>query len=369
MCVAALGSPVGEKMEEFVKAGEIAGAVTVVADKAGILDLATAGFSDSESQKPMPEDALFWIASMSKPVTGTAVMMMVEEGKISVDEPVSTYLPEFKDLKNAAGERVEITLRHCLTHTGGLSELTPEEDSTIQTLDELAKIVAKKPAQFPAGEKWQYSQTGINVAARVVEVASGKNFSDFLQERLFDPLGMKDTGFYPDMELQKRLATSFKKGADGKLEATPVRNFDMEGLAARKTYPRGNGGLFSTAPDYSKFLHMILNGGELDGKRYLKEESVRKMTSVQSGDVVTGFTPGNGWGLGWCVVRQPQGVSEKLSPGSFGHGGAYGTQAWLDPVKGRIYLLMVQRADFPNADDSTVRKAFQEIGAALPAKQ
>jgi CubicO group peptidase (beta-lactamase class C family) len=124
-----------------------------------------------------------------------------------------------------------------------------------------------------------------------------------------------------------------------------------------------HGGLFSTATDYSKFARMILNGGELDGKRFLKPETVRQMTAVQSGDLVTGFTPGNAWGLGWCVVREPQGVSEALSPGSFGHGGLFGTQAWIDPTKKRVYLLMVQRANFPNSDDSAVRREFQNAAA------
>ena len=134
--------------------------------------------------------------------------------------------------------------------------------------------------------------------------------------------------------------------------------------SSKDRYPLANGGLFSTAPDYAKFAQMILRGGESGGKRYLKEESVRQMTSVQSGDLVTGFTPGNAWGLGWCVVREPQGVSAALSVGSFGHGGKNGTQAWIDPVKNRIYLLMIQREDMGNSDASDIRRDFQN--AAKP---
>jgi len=132
---------------------------------------------------------------------------------------------------------------------------------------------------------------------------------------------------------------------------------------ASQRFPAPNGGLFSTAGDYARFCQMVLRGGELDGKRYLKPETVKLMTTIQTGDLKTGFTDGNGWGLGWCVVREPQGVTAMLAKGSFGHGGAYGTQAWIDPEAKRVYILMVQRSNFPNSDDSPVRKAFQQSAA------
>jgi CubicO group peptidase (beta-lactamase class C family) len=133
---------------------------------------------------------------------------------------------------------------------------------------------------------------------------------------------------------------------------------------SKDRYPRANGGLFSTARDFARFSQMLLRGGELDGVRILKPESIAEMTSIQTGDLVTGFTPGNGWGVGWCVVREPQGVSEALSPDSFGHGGAYGTQLWIDPAKSRYYLLLVQRANFRNSDASDVRWSFQKAASA-----
>ena len=175
---------------------------------------------------------------------------------------------------------------------------------------------------------------------------------------------MKDTTFYLTEEQLPRLATSYQRTDEGELEATAVGILYGKAPTSRDRFPAANGGLFSTAPDYARFCRMILNGGELDGKRYLKPESVTLMTSVQTGDLKTGFTPGNGWGLGWCVVREPQGVTAMLSPGTFGHGGAYGTQAWIDPVKKRVYVLMVQRANFPNSDGSEVRRAFQEAASA-----
>jgi CubicO group peptidase (beta-lactamase class C family) len=176
---------------------------------------------------------------------------------------------------------------------------------------------------------------------------------------------MKDTTFYLREEQLPRLAKSYSRTKEGTLEE--AENFILHGLppTSRERFPAANGGLFSTAPDYLRFCQMVLNGGELDGRRYLRAESVKYMTSVLTGDLETGFTPGNGWGLGWCVVRQPQGATAALSAGSYGHGGAYGTQAWIDPVDKKIYLLMVQRANFPNADASEPRQTLQRVGKDL----
>lgn len=354
---------IGKAMEAAIESTEIAGAVTFVADKEKTLHLGTNGFSDLEKKTPMPADAIFWIASMTKPVTGTAVMMMQEAGKLSVDDPVSKYLPEFKNLKDAAGKEVVVTLKQCLTHSAGLSEVSPQESGDIATLEALMPLIVAKPVKFQPGTKWEYCQTGINTAARVVEVVAGEDFPSFLEKHLFGPLGMNDTTFYPSAAQAARLATSYTRTEGGELAKAGLMFLGNKPITSRERYPRANGGLFSTAADYGKFARMILRGGELDGRRYLKEESVKQMSTVQSGDLKTGFTPGNGWGLGWCVIREPQGVSAALSPGSFGHGGAYGTQAWLDPVKGRAYVMLVQRANFPNSDGSMVRQAFQEAAA------
>ena len=354
------------RMDAFVKSGEIAGAVTLIASPEKIIHLSSVGLSDIETRKLMTPDAVFWIASMTKPITGTAVMMMQEEGKLSVDDPVSKYLPEFRNLKDAKGGEVSITIKECLTHSSGLSEVSLEETAKVATLAELMPLIVAKPLKFAPGSKWEYCQTGINTAARIVEVVSGKSFPEFLQQRLFDPLGMQDTSFYPNENMIERIASSYRRNADGGLEKTGISFLGGKSFADRNRYPRANGGLFSTAGDYAKFARMILNGGKLDGRRYLKPETVKQMTTVQSGDLQTGFTPGNGWGLGWCVIREPQGVSGTLSPGTFGHGGAFGTQVWIDPVKKLAHILMVQRADFPNSDASDVRKGFHEAFAAKP---
>lgn len=344
----------------FLKSGEVPGVVTLVASKDNLLHLSAAGEADIDTHAPMKPDTIVWIASMSKPITAAAVMMMQDQGKLSVDDPVSKYIPEFKGLKTADGKTPVVTIKHMLSHTSGMSDVSPAEAKACKTLAALVPVVAAKPLRFEPGSKWSYCQSSINMAARVVEIVSGQPFDEFVQKRLFAPLGMNDTTFYLSEAQLPRLATSYKKSKDGKLEK--AENFILLGLppTSRDRYPAANGGLFSTAPDYARFLQMVANGGTLDGKTYLKPETVKQMTTICTGDLKTGFTPGNGWGIGWCVVREPQGVTAMLSPGTHGHGGAYGTQAWIDPAKGRIFILMIQRAGLPNADASDIRKAFQQ---------
>ena len=350
-------------MQEFVEKHEIAGAVTLVASKDRVAALDAVGKADIQKDVPMEADTIFWIASMTKPITAAAVLMLQDEGKLSIDDPVGKYVPELAHLKTADGKEPTITLKHLLTHTSGMVGEAPDDVlKQADTLTDLMPVYAKYPLTFEPGTKWAYCQSGINTLGRIVEIVSGKPFADFLRERFFEPLGMKNTTFYLTEEQKPRLATSYKLH-EGKLE--PASIFVLQGHepTSRRRYPAANGGLFSTARDYARFCRMLLNDGTLDGKHYLKPDTARQMRTIQTGEIRTGFTPGNGWGLGVCVVRQPQGVTEMLSPGSFGHGGAYGTQAWIDPVKGVAYILMVQRADFPNSDDSPVRKAFQEAAA------
>ena len=353
---------VAEKMKEAVAQNEIAGAVTLVANKDKILHLDATGFADLTAQAPLSRDSLFWIASMSKPVTGVAVLIMQDEGKVSIDDPVEKYIPEFANYKTKSGEKATITIKHLLTHSSGMPEATAEEMKASRTLAELIPHFLNKPLQFDPGTKWQYCQSSINTAGRIVEIVSGQSFDQFVQQRIFAPLDMKDTTFYPTEAQAARIAKSYKK-TDSKLNEAAIFILDGKPATSHDRYPAANGGLFSTALDYCRFSQMLLNGGELNGHRILKSETVKLFSTVQFPDHKTGFTPGNGWGVGCCIVREPQGVTAMLSPGTFGHGGAYGTQAWIDPQKNLIYILMVQRANFPNADNSEVRKAFQQAAA------
>jgi CubicO group peptidase (beta-lactamase class C family) len=301
-------------------------------------------------------------------VTASAVLMLQDEGKLSVDDPVSKYLPELGALKTTDGKPAKLTLRHLLTHTSGMAEATPAESAAARKLADLIPCYAKKPLQFEPGSKWQYCQSGINTLGRIVEIVSGQSFPEFLQQRIFDPLAMKDTTFYPSEAQAARIAKSYQNTA-GELAEVPIRFLNGLSPTFRDRYPAPNGGLFSTASDYGRFCRMLLNQGSLDGRQLLKPETVKRMSRIQTGDLKTGFTDGNGWGLGVCVVREPQGVTAMLSPGSFGHGGAYGTQAWINPVKDAIYVLMVQRANFPNSDASETRSAFQLAAAAALGKR
>lgn len=355
---------VNDAMRKAIDSQEIAAAVTLVAEDGVVRHYGFDGVRDPDHPEKPGLDSMFWIASMTKPVTGFAVMMLQEEGKLDLDDPVSKHLPEFADLKGPDGKAASVTLLQCITHTSGLAEPTPEASRAATDLAGIMPSIVSQPLQFAPGSRWQYCQSSINTAARVVEVVSGMSFPDFLEKRIFTPLGMKDTTFYPDEKQAARLVASYQRTDEGKLEPVPLFFLDGKPVTSRDRYPRANGGLFSTAADYLRFCQMLLDGGKVDDHRLLSAEGVATLTRIHTGDLETGFTPGNGWGVGTCVIREPQGVTAMLSPGSFGHGGAYGTQAWIDPVKKRIFLLMVQRANFPNSDASSVRHDFQKAAAA-----
>jgi CubicO group peptidase (beta-lactamase class C family) len=354
---------ISNQIQKDIAAKQIAGAVTLVATPERIIHLDAAGAASIKPGEPMRTDSIFWIASMSKPVMGTLILMLQDEGKLSVDDPVEKYLPEFKGLKTADGQPAKVTIRNLLTHTSGMGEISGEQASSCKTLADVMPLYVARPVGFAPGSKWVYCQSGINTAGRIAEVVTGEPLEKLMQKRLFDPLGMTDTTFYLTEQQMPRLAATYRRTDKGGLEATDIRFLNGKAPTSTERFPAPNGGLFSTAPDYARFCQMVLRGGELDGKRYLKPESVKLMSTIQTGSLKTGFTEGNGWGLGWCVVREPQGITSMLSPGTFGHGGAYGTQAWIDPGTKRIYILMVQRANFPNSDASEVRRGFQEAAA------
>jgi len=354
---------ISARMRKYVSAKEVAGVVTLVATHNSFLHLDATGHAALNPAEPMQTDSIFWIASMSKPILATLLLMLQDEGLLSVDDPVEKYLPEFKELKTADGKPARVTIRHLLTHTSGMGEITLAQAKECKTLTDVIPLYVAKPVRFEPGSKWTYCQSGINTGGRIVEVVTGEPLDKLLKRRLFDPLSMKDTTFYLTERQLPRLAKSYRRTDKGELEEAEIRFLNGKSPTSQDRFPAPNGGLFSTALDYARFCQMVLRGGELDGKRYLKPETVKLMTTIQTGDLKTGFTAGNGWGLGWCVVREPQGVTAMLSPGSFGHGGAYGTQAWIDPVAKRIYILMVQRANFENSDASEVRKGFQEAAS------
>ena len=367
---------VGAALQEQINRHEIAGAVTMVVSKDRVLHLETTGLADVAAHKPMQADTMFWIASMTKPITATAVLMLQDEGKLDVHDPVAKYLPEFANLKTPSGQPANLTLLQILPHTSGLGEAGGPVAREAKTLADLVPLWLAAPMQFEPGSRWSYCQSGINAASRVVEVVSGMSFDAFLKKRLFQPLGMKSTTFYPDASERARQVTAYAKNATtGSLEAVPPR----PEFGPRDRPPQGNGGLYSTTEDYGRFCQMLLGGGRFQGARYLSEASMKQLSTPQTPETLpTGFFQNDtygrrglnyGWALGTCVLKAPHdGVPAMLSPGTFGHGGAWGTQAWVDPVKGVAYVLMVQRSNFPNSDASEVRRVFQQAAAKALAK-
>jgi CubicO group peptidase (beta-lactamase class C family) len=366
---------IGAAMQEKIDQKEIAGAVTIVLAKDKVLHVESTGYADLAAKRPIAPDSLFWIASMTKPITGTAILLLQDEGKLKITDPVAKFIPEFANLKTPSGKPANLTITQILTHTSGLGEATGPAAQSARTLADLVPVWLAAKMQYEPGERWKYTQSGINLAGRIVEVVSGMTFDDFLQKRLFDPLGMKDTTFYPTEAHRARFAPGYSKNKDtGALDVAPPRT----DFGSRQRPPQGAGGLYSTPNDYARFAQMLLNRGTLDGKRILSEKAFKDLTTVHTGDLPTGFFQGEtyghrganyGWGIGTCILRTPHpGVPEMLSPGTFGHGGAWGTQAWIDPVKGVAYLLFVQRSNFPNSDASDVRRAFQQAAVDALAK-
>lgn len=329
--------PIAATLQPYVDDKVLAGAVTLVMDKDKVLDVTTVGWADVAAKKPMAEDAMFWIASMSKPITATAFMMLVDEGKVSLDDPVEKFLPEFKGQMVVAEKDAEhvllkkpkhpITVRNVLSHTSGLAFKSAVENPTLDMLPLRTAVLsyAAQPLEFEPDTKYQYSNAGINTAARIIEVITGMSYEDFMQQRLFTPLGMKDTTFWPSEAQEKRIALSYKPNADKTdIEAVPVSQLHYP-LHERIRQPMPAGGLYSTAADVAVFCQMLLNGGQLHGKRYISEAALKQLQTKQTGE---GLTP---YSLGYA-----------LSGTAFGHGGAHATNMTIDPAKGIAMVFMVQ---------------------------
>lgn len=347
-------------LRPFVESHSLAGAVTLVADKNKVLSLEAVGFADVAAKKPMQTNAMFWIASQSKPITAAALMILVDEGKVSIDDPVTKFLPEFRDQWLAVEQDAEhvllkkpkqvMTVRHILSHTSGMPFKSALEQPTLDLLPlrDAVRSYAMTPLQTEPGTKYQYSNAGINTAGRIIEVVSGMPYEDFLDQRLFEPLGMRDTTFWPTEAQLTRLAKPYKPNADKNgLEETTISQLKYP-LHDRTRQPMPGGGLFSTASDVAKFCQMVLNGGAFEGKRVLSETAVKTMTSKQTGDALK-----DGYGLGFST-----------GAGSFGHGGALSTNMTIDADRGLITVFLVQHAGFPGdggKSHGTFKKAAEEL--------
>jgi CubicO group peptidase (beta-lactamase class C family) len=358
---------VAPRMQEFVDKGEAAGVVTLIATKDRIVHLAAVGKTDLAKDRKMKTDDIFWIASMSKPITAVCIAILADDGKLTFDDPLAKHLPEFAGVMvTENGETVKPsrppTLRDVMTHTSGLGDMYSRDPHL--TLAETSKRLAQQPLRFQPGSRWAYSTAGIDILGRVVEVASGMPFDQFLQKRVLDPLGMKDTSFWLAPGKESRWAQAYRWNATAnKLEETPITYLYKTAPTDRERPPLGGAGLFSTAEDVVKVYQMMLNQGALNGKRILKPATVAEMTRPQTGALTA--RPGMPWGLGFCVVEDPTKMEANgvLSPHSFGHGGAFSTSSWADPAKNLIWIIMFERDGKGNPDNSDVRIAFQEAAA------
>ena len=376
---------INEMMKRHLVAGDFAGGVTLVARKGKIAHLEAHGVMDLESKLPMPKNAVFRIASMTKPVTGVAIMMMMEEGKLRITDPVSKFIPEFKEMKvavaspaqglapaPAAGQGTaprfytvpaerQITIRDLLTHTSGLAS-GPMGNSDVrkiarkpnETLADYIPRLALTALEFQPGTRWMYSaQAGMDTLGRIVEITSGQPFDHFLRQRVFDPLGMMEVSFYPTEPLEPRMPTVHQAG--GACRRTP-------NSMSSKVYFMGSGGLITTAEEYAKFGQMLLNGGELNGKRLLSPRTVEYMSAVHIPDTLPGRAVGEGYGLSVRVVNHAVAGGIRVSDGSFGWSGVYGTHFWVDPKEEIVALMMTQtsvaamRPEFENLVMSAIVK-------------
>jgi CubicO group peptidase (beta-lactamase class C family) len=360
---ATAGEPAGGMagaVRPFVESNTLAGAVMLVASKDKVLGLEAAGWSDIAARKPMKTDAVFWIASQSKAMTAAALMMLVDQGKVNLGDPVENYLPEFKGQMLVVERDAEhvllrkpahpITVREVLSHTSGLPFSSPMEQPTLDGLPlrDAVRSYAVGPLQFPPGTKYQYSNAGINTAGRIVEVVSGMPYEQFMAERLFKPLGMKDTTFWPNANQVKRLAKAYKpNAAKTGLEETTITQLRYPLSNRSNRYPMPAGGLFSTASDTARFCQMILNGGVCDGRRVLSEEAIKQLTSRQTPpDIQDSYGLGLAVGADWC-----------------GHGGAYATNMKIDRRRGLVLVWMVQHNGFPGNGGSS-QEAFNQAAVA-----
>jgi CubicO group peptidase (beta-lactamase class C family) len=360
-------------LQKYVDSGDISGAVAVVGQADRLVACEAIGQADLAAKTPMAADALFRIASMTKPITAIGIMMLADEGRLNVNDKVEKYLPEFKNQMLVAKRDFDtlvlkkparpIAIKDLLTHTSGLPGGYPAGLSDLytkrnRTLAEAALVMSQRPLEFEPGSKWAYCNTGMDTLGRIIEVVSGKSYEQFLQVRLFDRLGMNDTTFYPSAEQLKRVATLYRKPQNGPLK--PAAN-PLIKLTKGAKFPIPAGGLFSTGSNLATLYSMMLHRGAWQGKRLLSEAAVAEMTKVQTDDLPNvGFVPGSAWGLGWSIVKEPQGVTAMLSPGTFGHGGAFGTQAWIDPAQNLFVVLLIQRTGLANSDASPMRQSLQE---------
>ena len=365
-----------QMIERRIAAGDLAGAVTVVARRGKVAHLAAQGVMDLETKQPMTPDTMFRIASMTKPIIGVSIMMLVEENKLRLNDPVARYIPEFANMKVAVARPATggsegpgfytvpaqrpITIKDLLTHVSGLGS-GPMGNSDIEKVarkdgETLAQYIPRlggTALEFQPGSRWTYSPgAGFETLGRIIEIASGMPLDRFFQTRIFDPLGMRDITFWPTDAQRPRVATVYGRSPTGLIKQT-MPNDTM----SRNVYFRGSGGLYSSAEGYVPFGLMLANGGELNGKRLLSRKSVEMLSAAHVADTLPGRPAGEGYGLSVRVVTNHAARGTLLSDGTYGWSGAQGTHFFVDPKEQLVGIYMVQT---PSND---IRDAFEDLVA------
>lgn len=372
-----------QMIQRRIAAGELAGAVTIVARKGKVAHHVAHGVMDLQSKQPMTPASMFRIASMTKPIVGVAIMMMVEEGKLRLNDPVSRYIPEFRGMKvamaqPAAGGRGagagatatpqfytvpaqrEITIKDLLTHTSGLgsgamgnSDIAKVARKEGETLAQYIPRLGGTALEFQPGSRWAYSAgAGFETLGRLVEIASGLPLDQFFRQRIFDPLGMKDIAFWPSDAQWPRVATVYAREGTALAKTTPAND-----TFGKNVYFRGSGGLYSTAEDYIPFGMMLANDGELGGKRLLGRKTVEMLRAAHVLDTLPGRPAGEGYGLSVRVVLNHAARNTLLSDGTYGWTGAQGTHFFVDPKEELVGVLMVQTSS------GEIQRDFEDLVA------
>jgi CubicO group peptidase (beta-lactamase class C family) len=370
---------IDEVVNTYIDRGVIAGAVTLISRRGEVAHLEAHGHMDLAAGRAMQPDTIFRLASMTKPVVSVAILTLFEAGKILLTDPVSAYLPMFKDLQVATPAGLvpadrEITLHDLLTHTSGLGSATSgagwEAFSALMqdrpagaTLADFVPRMASTPLSFQPGGAWEYSGVfGFDVLARIVEVVSGIGIEQYFQEQIFQPLGMRATTFHVPAEQLSRVTVAYQRGPNGLTAGTPgVIIGDATNPNTR--YTSGGGGLAGTAEDYARFGDMLCNGGQLEDVRILSRKTVELMASNHIRDLplVLGQSDLRGYrfGLGVRVLDSPAEANTLLSRGSFGWAGAFGTNSWIDPIEQMVGIMLIQR--MPDINDSELRTLWPRI--------
>lgn len=344
---------VAAAMQPYLDSHKLAGIIGIIADKSGKVHYKNLiGYADVETKKPISEDNVFWVASMTKMFTGASIMMLVDEGKVSLDDPVTKFIPQL-DKWMVVGEKDKdhvllvplaqpVTIRHLLSHTSGLTGLSELQqvagaDSTPLKVRAITSVTG--PLQWQPGSKYLYGNQGMNLAARVIEIVSGMAYEDFLQKRFFDPLGMTETTFWPNDAQIARLTNAYGPNKDQSDYVKGGIAFLTQHYSDRvHRFPEAGGGLFSTTHDIFRYGLMLANNGELDGRRYLSPAAMNELRKEQTGTTKVNYS------LGY-----------HLRNGMFGHDGAYGTDLSVNPETGMIAIFMVQCT---GGDQWTARDLF-----------